>query len=53
MERENCTTVAEFILEGFTVRLVLKIILFIVFLLSYVITMMGNIGFVVLVSIES
>nr|XP_034996670.1 olfactory receptor 1019-like [Zootoca vivipara] len=49
MDGDNCTMVDEFILAGFTDRSKLQITLFIVFLLIYIITVMGNIGIIVIV----
>nr|XP_033780842.1 olfactory receptor 6M1-like [Geotrypetes seraphini] len=43
MERENITTVKEFIIIGFTGSLKIQIILFITFLLIYIVTFMGNV----------
>nr|XP_028594849.1 olfactory receptor 1019-like [Podarcis muralis] len=49
MDGDNCTIVNEFILVGLTDRSELQIILFIVFLLIYIITVLGNAGIIVIV----
>ncbi|XP_069483819.1 olfactory receptor 5AP2-like [Ambystoma mexicanum] len=52
MIRHNETTVGQFILEGLTKRAVLQIPLFVLFLLVYTITLMGNVGIIVLIKIS-
>ncbi|XP_030042436.1 olfactory receptor 6M1-like [Microcaecilia unicolor] len=49
MERDNITTVREFIIMGFTGSLKLRIILFLTFLLVYIITCMGNVVIIVII----
>ncbi|XP_032064513.1 olfactory receptor 1020-like [Thamnophis elegans] len=49
----NCTEVEEFILLGFTDHVTLQHVLFVIFLLIYVITVVGNIGIIVLVKNDS
>ncbi|KAL2805202.1 olfactory receptor 5K1, partial [Daubentonia madagascariensis] len=49
MAEENCTTINEFILAGFTDHAEMKILLFVVFFAIYVITMVGNLGLVALI----
>ncbi|XP_072474795.1 olfactory receptor 5K1-like [Notamacropus eugenii] len=49
---ENVTLTTEFILTGFTSHQELKILLFIFFLIIYLITIIGNIGLVILISVE-
>ncbi|KFZ64890.1 Olfactory receptor 1020, partial [Podiceps cristatus] len=53
MAWENWTTVTEFVFKGFTDRLDLQVTLFVVFLLIYVITMVGNLGIIALVWLDS
>ncbi|XP_077175066.1 olfactory receptor 5AP2-like [Paroedura picta] len=53
MAGENCSLVDEFILVGFTDRLVIKTILFMLFLLIYIITIVGNISIIVVVKMDS
>ncbi|XP_010217383.1 PREDICTED: olfactory receptor 5AS1 [Tinamus guttatus] len=49
MPEENCTAVTEFILLGFISHPGLELPLFVLFLLIYVMTLVGNIGIIVLV----
>ncbi|XP_076973711.1 olfactory receptor 5H8-like [Tamandua tetradactyla] len=49
METENTTLLKEFILTGFIVQPEWQIPLFLVFLVTYLITMMGNLGLVALI----
>ncbi|XP_072474790.1 olfactory receptor 5K1-like [Notamacropus eugenii] len=49
---ENVSLTTEFILTGFTDHQELKILLFTLFLIIYLITILGNIGLVILISIE-
>ncbi|NWX92624.1 O5AS1 protein, partial [Nothoprocta ornata] len=49
MSEGNCTTVTEFILLGFISHPGLELPLFVLFLLIYVMTLVGNIGIIVLV----
>ncbi|XP_048342671.1 olfactory receptor-like protein OLF1 [Sphaerodactylus townsendi] len=53
MAQWNQTTVSEFILAGFTDDPLLQIFLFIVFLAIYVITLLGNIGMIALIHLDS
>ncbi|XP_012376123.1 olfactory receptor 5H8-like [Dasypus novemcinctus] len=48
MEKENATLLRVFVLIGLTDRQELKISLFLLFLVVYLITMMGNLGLIVL-----
>ncbi|XP_004447701.1 olfactory receptor 5H8-like [Dasypus novemcinctus] len=48
MEKENATLLREFVLIGLTDRQELKISLFLLFLVVYLITMMGNLGLIAL-----
>ncbi|XP_041604658.1 olfactory receptor 5K1 [Vulpes lagopus] len=52
MAEENHTLKSEFILTGFTDHPELKTLLFVVFFAIYLITMVGNLGLVVLISKE-
>uniref|UniRef100_A0A4X2JQU7 Olfactory receptor n=2 Tax=Vombatus ursinus TaxID=29139 RepID=A0A4X2JQU7_VOMUR len=52
MMTENITLTIEFILTGFTSHQELQIPLFILFLIIYLITIISNIGLVILISIE-
>ncbi|XP_001374653.2 olfactory receptor 1052-like [Monodelphis domestica] len=51
MAKENSTVVTEFFLLGLTDREELKLILFIFFLIIYIISLMGNLGMIVLIQI--
>ncbi|XP_072477137.1 olfactory receptor 5H18-like [Notamacropus eugenii] len=53
MMKENETLVTEFVLLGFTNNLELQVLLFLVFLGIYIITMVGNIGLIVLIWMNS
>ncbi|XP_056657680.1 olfactory receptor 9I1-like [Monodelphis domestica] len=53
MAEQNHTTVTEFILIGFTDHPKLVVILFLVFLSFYLITLMGNMGMVLLIRLDS
>ncbi|XP_019363268.1 PREDICTED: olfactory receptor-like protein COR4 [Gavialis gangeticus] len=48
----NCTAVTEFILCGLTNHLELQVPLFVMFLVIYVITLMGNLGMVALIHLH-
>ncbi|XP_019612045.2 olfactory receptor 5K1 [Rhinolophus sinicus] len=52
MAEENHTMKTEFILTGFTDHPELKIFLFVVFFATYLITMVGNLGLMILISKE-
>ncbi|XP_015685569.1 olfactory receptor 5AS1-like [Protobothrops mucrosquamatus] len=49
----NCTEVEEFILLGFTDHVTLQCVLFVIFLLIYSITIVGNVGLIVTVKNDS
>ncbi|KAI5281952.1 Olfactory Receptor 5P3 [Manis pentadactyla] len=51
MTRGNRTTVTEFVLMGFTDRPELQLPLFVVFLVIYLITLLGNLGMILLIKI--
>ncbi|XP_042314976.1 olfactory receptor-like protein OLF1 [Sceloporus undulatus] len=53
MAQWNQTTVSEFILAGFTDNPVLRTSLFVVFLIIYVITLLGNLGIIALIHLDS
>ncbi|XP_074774728.1 olfactory receptor 5AP2-like [Athene noctua] len=53
MAQENWTTVTEFVFKGLTDCLDLQVTLFVVFLLIYVITVVGNLGVVATVWLDS
>ncbi|XP_062992708.1 olfactory receptor 6M1-like [Elgaria multicarinata webbii] len=52
MEKENGTTVTEFLLLGFVYDRYLEIILFIVFFLIFLVTVLGNLLIIVLIGID-
>ncbi|XP_035957405.2 olfactory receptor 5M5-like [Halichoerus grypus] len=52
MARGNQTTVTEFVLMGFTDRPELQLPLFVVFLVIYLITLVGNLGMMVLIKVD-
>ncbi|XP_014381387.1 olfactory receptor 1019-like [Alligator sinensis] len=53
MEKGNHTVVTEFILVGFTDDPKLRIVLFLIFVLIYLLTLVGNLGMFVLIKINS
>ncbi|XP_031801170.1 olfactory receptor 5AS1-like [Sarcophilus harrisii] len=53
MSERNCTPPTDFIFTGFTDYLPLRITLFLLFLIIYVLTLVGNIGLIALVNIDS
>ncbi|KAM5332434.1 olfactory receptor 5H2-like [Glossophaga mutica] len=53
MERENATLLTEFILTGLIYKPKLQIPLFLVFLVIYLITMVGNLGLIALICNDS
>ncbi|XP_003802525.1 olfactory receptor 5AL1-like [Otolemur garnettii] len=52
MAKDNCSVVAEFILSGLTDNAELQAVLFVIFLLMYLVTVMGNLGLIVLIQIS-
>ncbi|XP_034850997.1 olfactory receptor 5M5-like [Mirounga angustirostris] len=52
MARGNQTTVTEFVLMGFTDRPELQLPLFVVFLVIYLITVVGNLGMMLLIRVD-
>ncbi|XP_075404319.1 olfactory receptor 5AS1 [Tenrec ecaudatus] len=53
MLQNNFTMPAEFILAGFTDYLPLRVTLFLVFLVVYVLTVVGNMGLIILVNVNA
>uniref|UniRef100_A0A2I3HSU3 Olfactory receptor n=1 Tax=Nomascus leucogenys TaxID=61853 RepID=A0A2I3HSU3_NOMLE len=53
MAKGNRTTVTEFVLMGFTDRPELQLPLFVVFLVIYLITLVGNLGMILLIRADS
>ncbi|XP_067406695.1 olfactory receptor 5AR1-like isoform X1 [Emydura macquarii macquarii] len=53
MTQGNCSTVTEFILLGFSDHPELRMLLFVVFLVIYVITLVGNLGMIILIWVDS
>ncbi|XP_050812910.1 olfactory receptor 1009-like [Gopherus flavomarginatus] len=53
MEKGNHSTVTEFILSGLTDRPELQVPLFVMFLMIYIVTLVGNLGMIVLIQIDS
>ncbi|ELW65933.1 olfactory receptor 5M8 [Tupaia chinensis] len=51
--RGNFTTVTEFILLGLTNRLELQIVFFVLFLAIYMVTVVGNLGMIVLIQVNA
>ncbi|XP_062461202.1 olfactory receptor 5G3-like [Pezoporus occidentalis] len=49
MAQSNCTQVTEFSLAGFTEDPVTQVYLFLLFLLTYVVTIVGNLGIIILI----
>ncbi|XP_019511519.1 PREDICTED: olfactory receptor 9I1-like [Hipposideros armiger] len=52
MARINLTTVTEFILMGFTDSPRLEMLLFLVFLNFYLVTLLGNVGMIILIQLD-
>lgn len=52
MAKNNLTTVTEFILMGFTDYPRLEILFFLVFLNFYVVTLLGNVGMIILIQLD-
>ncbi|EFB19505.1 hypothetical protein PANDA_011765, partial [Ailuropoda melanoleuca] len=52
MTENNLTTVTEFILVGFTDYHMLAIALFLMFLILYIITLLGNVGVIILIQVD-
>ncbi|XP_027967223.1 olfactory receptor 9I1-like [Eumetopias jubatus] len=52
MTENNLTTVTEFILMGFTDYHMLEIPLFLMFLIFYIITLLGNAGMIILIQVD-
>ncbi|XP_003773983.1 putative olfactory receptor 5AK3 [Sarcophilus harrisii] len=53
MTQENSSTVTEFILLGFMIRQDLQYVLFLVFLFVYVISVVGNVGIILIIKTDS
>ncbi|XP_061204381.1 olfactory receptor 5G25-like [Neopsephotus bourkii] len=49
MAQSNCTQVTEFSLVGFTEEPVTQVYLFLLFLLTYLVTIVGNLGIIILI----
>ncbi|KAM4888275.1 olfactory receptor 5H18-like [Thomomys bottae] len=49
MEKENATLLTDFVLTGLTDRQELRVPLFLVFLVIYLITLVGNVGLIILI----
>ncbi|XP_039101028.1 olfactory receptor 9I1-like [Hyaena hyaena] len=52
MGKNNITTVTEFILMGFTDFHMLEVPLFLMFLIFYIITLLGNVGMIILIQVD-
>ncbi|XP_015271168.1 PREDICTED: olfactory receptor 12-like [Gekko japonicus] len=50
---ENHTMVTEFILVGFMGKLETQLVLFVLFLIMYIITLMGNLGMILIINADS
>nr|XP_025868519.1 olfactory receptor 9I1-like [Vulpes vulpes] len=53
MARNNLTTVTEFILMGFTDYHMWEITLFLMFLIFYIVTLLGNVGMIILIQVDA
>ncbi|XP_030417675.1 olfactory receptor 1052-like [Gopherus evgoodei] len=53
MTWSNCTEATEFIFSGFTDRPEFQITLFVVFLVIYAVTVLGNLGMIILIRLDS
>ncbi|XP_028717846.1 olfactory receptor 5W2-like [Peromyscus leucopus] len=52
MERENCSSFTDFILMGITNNSEIKVVLFTIFLLVYLINLVGNLGIIFLIKVD-
>ncbi|XP_055278423.1 olfactory receptor 5W2-like [Moschus berezovskii] len=52
MEKENCSSVTEFIFLGITSDLEVKVTLFAMFLVVYLINLLGNLGMIILIRMD-
>ncbi|XP_042532207.1 olfactory receptor 5W2-like [Dipodomys spectabilis] len=53
MDKGNCSTLTDFILMGISNQPEVKMILFVVFLLVYIINLLGNLGMITLIRVDS
>ncbi|XP_062053938.1 olfactory receptor 5W2-like [Lepus europaeus] len=53
MDKENCSSVSEFILLGITNNPGMKVTLFITFLVVYLINLLANLGMIILIRLDS
>nr|XP_003423005.1 olfactory receptor 5F1-like [Loxodonta africana] len=53
MTRKNCTSLTEFILLGLADTLELQITLFLLFVVIYTLTVLGNVGMILLIRVDS
>ncbi|XP_033014449.1 olfactory receptor 5AR1-like [Lacerta agilis] len=53
MVNENSTTVTEFILQGISNDPGMKVLFFVVFLIIYLVNVVGNVGMIILISLDS
>ena len=52
MEKENCSSVTEFIFLGITSDLEVKVTLFAMLLMVYLINLLGNLGMIILIRMD-
>ena len=52
MERENCSSLTEFIFRGITDKSGIKVILFIMFFVVYLINILANLGMIILIRMD-
>ncbi|KAM5184356.1 olfactory receptor 5W2-like [Callospermophilus lateralis] len=52
MDRKNCSSLTEFIFMGITNNLEMKVTLFTIFLLVYLINLLGNLGMIFLIRVD-
>ena len=52
MEKENCSSVTEFIFLGITSDLEVKVTLFAMLLVVYLINLLGNLGMIILIRMD-
>ena len=52
MERENCSSLTEFIFRGITDKSGIKLILFIMFFVVYLVNILANLGMIILIRMD-
>ena len=52
MERGNCSSLTEFIFRGITDKSGIKVILFIMFFVVYLVNILANLGMIILIRMD-